>query len=265
MVSFDHEQVTQFAFDIFVFLLFLLITAVLAAVTRLLIDRAIRSSSQFPAGRIKWYATLLIWAVGIILAFSQMGISTDLLTLLLALAGIALLLSAYPILQNIISRTFFNVQYKIEDKISIGGYQGKVVDITDINTVLLDDSGDLISVPNAMFLKEIWTKHQISGYEFNVPVVIKKDIDVVDFEKALHKSLQEFNNYFKKAPAIVTTRAGEKTTELSLILTLKDPAKKSLLTTEIHVLINNLIAEFTEKAINSQKESKLKEIKDIGT
>ena len=87
---------------------------------------------------------------------------------------------------------------------------------------------------------------------------------MVDFEKAILESLQEWKNYFKKAPNIVTTQAGEKTTELSLILNLKDPAKKSLVTAQINEVIDRLISEFTEKAVNSQKESKLKEIKDIG-
>lgn len=264
MVSFDQEQLTLFAIEILVFFLIILITAIIATISKVLINKATQTSSQFIATRIKGYVILLIWAIGIIFAISQVGISTDILILLLAVAGIGIIASAYPILQNIISHSFFNLHYKIEDVISINGHKGKVIEITDINTVLLDDNGDLISVPNVLFVKGTWTKHQISGYEFTLKLVIKKDIDVVDFEKALLESLQEWKNYFKKAPNIVTIQAGEKTTELSLFLNLKDPAKKSLVTAEINKVIDKLKSEFTEKFVNSQKESKLKEIKDIG-
>ena len=264
MVSFDQEQLTVFAIEILVFFLIILITAITAAISKVLINKATQSSSQFLANRIKRYVILLIWAIGIIFAISQVGISTDILILLLLVTGIGIIVSAYPILQNIISHSFFNLQYKVEDVISINGHQGKVIEITDINTVLMDDNGDLVSVPNVLFVKVIWTKHQISGYEFTLQLVIKKDIDVVDFEKAILESLQEWKNYFKKAPNIVTTHTGEKTSELSLILNLKDPAKKRLVTAQINEVIYRLISEFTEKAVNSQKESKLKEIKDIG-
>lgn len=264
MVFFDQEQLMLFAFEIIEFLVIILLTAVIAAISKILINKATQSSSQYLATRIKRYAILLIWAIGIIFAISQVGISTDILILLLAVTGIGFFVSAYPVLQNIISHSFFNLQYKIKDVITINGHRGQVIEITDINTILLDDDGDLISVPNVLFLKETWTKHQISGYEFTIPLVIKKDIDVVDFEKALLESLQELIKAFKKAPNIVTTKAGDKTTELSLILNLKDPAKKSLVTAEITEKIDVLKAEFTEKISNSQKESKLKQIKDIG-
>jgi small-conductance mechanosensitive channel len=264
MVFFDQEQLMLFAFEIVVFLVIIFLTAVIAAISKILINKATQSSSQYLAIRIKRYAILLIWAIGIIFAISQVGIFTDILILLLAVTGIGFFVSAYPVLQNIVSHSFFNLQYKIKDVITINGHRGKVIEISDINTILLDDNGDLISVPNVLFLKEIWTKHQISGYEFTIPLVIKKDIDVVDFEKALLGSLQELAKTFKKAPNVVTTKAGDKTTELSLILNLKDPEKKSLVTTEITEKIEVLKAEFTEKISNSQKESKLKQIKDIG-
>ncbi|VVB87401.1 Uncharacterised protein [uncultured archaeon] len=95
-----------------------------------------------------------------------------------------------------------------------------------------------------------------------IPIVINKEIDAVNFEKGLMSSIRDMK-YFKKEPGIVTSKTDEKIIELSLILNLKDPEKKSVVTVEINEIITKLIAEFTEKAEKERKEAKLKEIKDI--
>ncbi|MFH1322244.1 MAG: hypothetical protein ABIH80_00215, partial [Methanobacteriota archaeon] len=137
-------------------------------------------------------------------------------------------------------------------------------EITDLNTVLLDKEKKLITVPNVQFLNEIWVKHSSAsaGYEMTIPVVISREIDTVNFEKELLLSFKVFENHFKKEPTIVTSKTNEKTLELSLILNLKDPEKKSVISVEINEILNNLKAEFASRAEKYKKEAKLKEIKD---
>lgn len=264
MVVFDQQQLYQFAFEILLFVLIIVITAFIAYVSRSLISRALRSSSPYLAARIRRFVFLLIWAVGILFALGRVGISSDILLILLALAGIGFLVSAYPVLQNLISRSFLSQQYKVGDVIYIGGTTGKVIEITDLNTVLLDNEGNLVTVPNVLFLRNIWTKQQLTGYEVSFPFVIEKKIDVVTFEKELMISLKGMKKYFKKEPQIVTSKTEEKTTELSLILNLKNPEMKGVVIVEVEEKVRKLIDELTEKAENSRKETKLKEIKDIG-
>lgn len=264
MISLGQAQSYQFVYEISIFLLVLFITAFIAHISKTIISNAMRFSSPYLAARIRRYVFLLIWAIGIIFGLGQVGISPEILIFLLALAGIGFIVFAYPVLQNFISRSFLSLQYRVGDVISIGGSTGKVIEITDLNTVLLDDEGNLANVPNVLFQKEIWTKYQVSGYEVTIPVVIKKEIDAVAFEKALLESVSELKKYFKKAPRGVTSKTDEKTTELSLILNLKDPEKKKLVVTEIDEMVGKLIAEFTMKAKETRKEEKLKEIKDIG-
>lgn len=260
----DQVQLTQFAIELGAFLLIILVTALIAHISKTLISTALPSSSSYLAARIQRYVFLIIWAVGIILAINQVGVSTDILLLLTALAAIGFFLSAYPVLQNFISRSFLSLQYRVGDTISIESTSGKVIEITDLNTVLLDGEGNLVSVPNVMFIKSIWTKFQPSGYELTLPVVIRKDIDTVAFETALLESIVDLKKYFKKLAQIVTSKTDDKTTELSLILNLKDPEKKSLVTTEIHEKVEKLKIEFAHKAEEMKKEEKLNEIKDIG-
>lgn len=265
MVSLGQEQLSLFSYEIAIFLIVISLTAVVARISRTLIDKAMRSYSPYLAARIRNYVFVLVWSIGIILGIRQVGISTDILMLLMALVGIGFIVSGLHVLQNFISHSFMNLQmqYKVGDVISISDFSGKVIEITDLGTVLLDDEGNLVSIPNVMFLKEIWVKHRLSGYEMTIPVVIKKELDVVNFEKELLNSLTELKKYFKKEPHIVTSKINDKTIELSLILNIKDPEKKSVVTVEIDEKVKKLIAESTEKAANEKKEAKLKEIKDL--
>jgi len=263
----DQEQLYIFTFNVFIFILIILLTAVIARISGTLIERALKPSSPYLAAHIRHYVFILIWAIGIILGIKQIGISTDILMLLMGLAGIGFIVSAMYVLQNLVSRSFLNIhmQYRVGDIISIKNFTGKVIEITDLNAVLLDKEGKLIAVPNVQFLKEIWIKHgSISaGYEMTVPVVVNKEFDIVNFEKELLNSTRELNKYFKKEPNIVTSKTDEKRNEMSLILNLKEPEKKSVVTAEINEIIDRLTAEFADKAEKEKKKEEIKEIKDI--
>lgn len=263
----SQEQLYLFAYDVFIFILIIILTALAARISRTLIDRALQSSNPYLAAHIKHYVFILIWAIGIILGIKQMGISTDILMLLMGLAGIGFIASALYVLQNLVSRSFLDIhmQYRVGDIIYINNFTGKVIEITDLNTILLDKEGKLIAVPNVQFLKEIWIKHGSlsAGYEMTIPVAVNKETDIVNFEKELLNSTKELKKYFKKEPNIVTSKTDEKINELSLILSLKDPEKKSVVTAELNEIINKLITEFKERSEKERKEEKLKEIKDI--
>ncbi|MDO9517915.1 MAG: mechanosensitive ion channel [Methanosarcinaceae archaeon] len=224
-----------------------------------------KSRNPYFAAHIKYYASILIWTVAIILGIKQAGISTDILILLIGLVGVGFIVSASYVLQNFVSRTFLNMQmqYKTGDIISIKEFSGKIIEITDLNTVLLDNEGNLVAVPNVLFLKEIWIKHKLSGYEMTLPIIIKKEIDAVSFEKELLDSIKSMKKYFKKEPGVVTTKMGDKITELTLTLNLKDPEKKSIVTVEANEILGRLITQFTENTEKEKSETQIKELKDI--
>ncbi len=243
MAFISQQELYQFAYEVFTFILIIIVTAILATISRTLIDKGMKSSNPYLVARIQQYMFIFIWVIGIIFGLKQIGISTDILILLIGLTGIGFIVSALYVLQNFVSRSFLNLQmqYKVGDIISINNYTGKVIEITELNTVLLDENGKLIAVPNVQFLKEIWVNSSVTaGYEMTIPVVINKDIDAVNFEKELLYSIKKLHNYFKKEP-IITSKVDEKTTELSLILYLKDPEKKNIVSVEINDKINKLL------------------------
>ncbi len=263
----SQEQLSSIAYDLLIFIIIIILTLIISKISRSLIEKILKSSSPYFIAHVKNYIFVLIWGIGIILGLKQIGISTDILLLLMALTGIGFIVSAKYILQNYISRTFLNIQmqYKVGDVITINNFNGKVIEITDLNTVLLDKEGNLIAVPNVQLLKEVWIKHRSvsEGYTMTIPVVISKDIDTVIFEKEFLNSIHDLKKYFKNEPSIVTSKTNEKTIELSLALSLKDPEKKSVVTVEIKDILEKLISELTEKVQKDKKETEIKNIKGI--
>ncbi|VVB87399.1 Mechanosensitive ion channel [uncultured archaeon] len=153
MVFIGQEQLYQFAYNIFIFIIIVISTAIIATISKVLVEKAMKSSSPYLVARMKQYVFILIWAVGLILGISQIGISTDILILLVGLAGIGFIVSALYGLQNFVSRSFLNLQmqYRVGDVISIKNFSGKVIKITDLNTFLLYKYGKLIVFPNVQF------------------------------------------------------------------------------------------------------------------
>ncbi len=267
MVLFGQEQIYKFVYDIFIFSVFIIVTSLFAGIARVLINTSMKSSNPLIVARIKQYASILIWTTGIILGVRQLGLSTDILILLMGLTGLAFIVSAVYVLQNSVSRSFLNlnIQYKVGDVISIKNFSGKVIEITSLNTILLDKEGRLIAVPNVEFIKDIWIKHKsvLEGYEITIPIVINKGIDTVSFEKELLESIKELNKYLKKEPGIITSKTNEKTIQLSLILNLIDPEKKSVISAQVKEIVDKLISGFTERSEKEKKETEIKEIKEI--
>lgn len=268
MVLFGQEQIYNLIYDIIIFLIFIIFTYLFAGISKLLINTSMKSSNPLIVARVKQYASIIIWTTGIILGVRQLGLSTDILILLIGLTGLAFIVSAVYVLQNTVSRSFLNlhIQYKVGDMISIKNVSGKVIEITNLNTILLDKEGRLISVPNVEFIKDIWIKHKSvsEGYEITIPIVVNKGIDTVRFEKELLGALKELDKHLKKEPSIITSKTNEKTIQLSLILNLIDPEKKSIISVQVKEIIDTLIAGFTERTEKEKKETQIKEIKEIG-
>jgi len=267
MALYGQEYIYKFISDISIFLIFIIFTYLFAWISKRLINMSMKSGNPLIVARIKQYASILIWTIGIILGVRQLGLSTDILILLMGLIGLALIVSAVHVLQNSVSRSFLNlnIQYKVGDMISIKTFSGKVIEITGLNTVLLDKEGRLIAVPNVEFIKDVWIKHKSvsEGYEITIPVVISKAFDTVKFEKELLGSIKELSKHLKKEPSIITSKTSEKTIQLSLILNLIDPEKKSIISAQVKEIVDKLIPGFAERAEKEKKETEIKEIKEI--
>lgn len=238
MQLFTPEQLYEIGYKVAVFLIIIAATAILARVLRGIFSRALTTSPRV-AINTQHYVSWLVWFIGIVFALSQLGLSVDILLLVLTLIAIALIVGERDALKNLSARPFLDLysQYKVGDKIRIREFCGKVVEINPLNTILINDKSELIIIPNALFLSDIMiNKTSGRGWEISVPILIDKKVDVVEFEDAILKMLENLKRYFKKGikPTCVTTKIDEHVTEITVMVTLRNPKNKGAVVEEIN-------------------------------
>jgi small-conductance mechanosensitive channel len=110
-------------------------------------------------------------------------------------AAIALLTKDYitSIVNGLI--IMFSDQMEIGDKIQVGRHTGFIRDITLINLVLKNDSGEIILIPNTMALSQDvvnFSKNNTHQVIFDVEISAKHEIHLAQLEEVLTKQLKKF-------------------------------------------------------------------------
>jgi small-conductance mechanosensitive channel len=234
----------------------LLFTWVLARVARTIVGRAFRISlpamSRYAQRIVSWS----IWFLGILFGIAQIGMSITIALFATGLVGLALIVSLKDTFQNLFSRPFLDLysQYKTGDDISIHGHSGKVVEINSLNTILLNEEGEMIIIPNALFMREVLINRSAHArQEVTIPFVISKEFDLVEFEKRLLAICERRKEDLKRGtqPTVATRPLDKKTNEVLLLLTLRHPEKKGELLAELNeevkALLDEMEAEMEER------------------
>lgn len=251
MQVFTPEQLYAVGYKVAVFFIIIGLTAIFARILRDIFGKALAASPHV-AIHTQHYVSWLVWLIGIVFALSQLGLSVDILLLVVALIGIAFIIAGRDALKNLSARPFLDLytQYKVGDNIKIREYGGKVVEINPINTVLVNDKNELIIIPNALFLTDvIVNKTSSMGWEISVPIVIGKEIDAVEFEDAILEACRDMRRYFKKGtkPTSATTKTDERSTEITVMVTLRDPEDKGAVVEEINRRAKEILDGMAEK------------------
>tara|TARA_R110002096_G_scaffold332841_1_gene526842 strand:+ start:1016 stop:2044 length:1029 start_codon:yes stop_codon:yes gene_type:complete len=98
--------------------------------------------------------TVIIWMIGVIIAFDLIGYNLAGLIAGLGIGGLAFALAAKDYLQNIFGgiSVFTDKPFKIDDRIKIDGFDGKVEEIGIRSSRIRTLSGSLVTIPNSMFI-----------------------------------------------------------------------------------------------------------------
>lgn len=110
-------------------------------------------------------------------------------------AAIALLTKDY--ITNIVNGLImmFSDQLEIGDKIQVGRHIGFIRDITLINLVLKNDSGEIILIPNSMALNSDvvnFSKNNTHQVIFDIELSSKNEIHLNDLEEQLTEKLKKY-------------------------------------------------------------------------
>ncbi len=141
-------------------LIVVILARALGKIVGTLIEAAFTRMSASIAARASMAASSLILGVGIIIALQQVGISTDIILLLIgalafgsALAGgLAIGLGSVPVARQVAAGRHIQNQYETGQMVRIGIVEGRISDIGMAATRVEGMDGGIVAIPNDQFL-----------------------------------------------------------------------------------------------------------------
>lgn len=222
------------------------VTALLALLASLLTGRLLRRSNPQVALGARRFAAVLVWIAGGIAAAEEVGVSPVVALVFVALFGIAAILGLRPVLENFSARFFADVYcpFKVGDTIRVGVETGRVIEINAMATILLREDETVVSLPNALFMREVMTNlSPQAGKELTIPLSVPSTVDLAAFDSDLRKSLAKLRlRLDRRFPPVLATRShGPQSTDLTLTVTLQRPEERDALLADIHGRIADLL------------------------
>lgn len=227
----------------------LLLTWLAAYLVGRLVASLTRRSAPVVALASRRAASGVVWIIGVTVALQEVGISPDVLILVIAVVALGLVLALRVPLENAAAKYFSDsyLPFKIGDSIKVAGVSGKVIEMNAVTTVLLADNRQLVSVPNAVFLREVVVNTTPDAWkELTVPVTIGAEVDLPAFESELIRSLSKLKlRLDPRFPPVLTTRTqSPQSTDLLLTLMVRRPEEREALMVEV----NQRVAETLKRA-----------------
>lgn len=227
-------------------------TWVVSKIVNILIRRTLKFLPPLILAHAQKASSIIIWTVGILFAITRLGLSIEVVILLIALGGIALIIAMRDILANIASKYFsdFYVPYKLGDRISIAGYTGSVMEINPIVTVLLTDDNKLVSIPNSYFINNIAVNETREAWkEIIIPVHVDKELDISEVEAEILKRLIKLRSQLdeRMPPVVNVKKLSSAGADLEVILKIKSPMQKSKIAEEANRRIMEALEEVKTK------------------
>lgn len=231
------------------FVVVLLLATFVAWLLSQLVGRLMKQSTPIVAAQMRRIVFLVVLAVGVIFAMESAGIPSDILLLVVGVAGAGALVLTRQALENLGARYFSDVYvpFKVGDSISVKDYSGKVIEVNAMATILLGEDDRLVSIPNAVLLREVVVNSTPQAWkEVTIPLSVGSDVDLPAFESALLKSASKLRLHLdRRFPPVLTTKArGAQSTELALTLMIRRPEEREAIVSEM----NKRIAETMEEA-----------------
>jgi small conductance mechanosensitive channel len=226
----------------------ILVTVLLAWLVSVLTGRLMRRSTPQVTSAARSLGVVLVAVIGATFALQALGVSPDILLLVIALLGATALIALREPLNNYGAKYFSDVYtpFKVGDTIRVQGYSGKVIEINAMTTVLLSDDEQLVSVPNVSMIRDVVVNTSPQAWkEVTIPVSLSANIDLPTFESDLLKTLSKLRMRLDpRFPPIVATKARTaQSTDLTLTIWLRRPEDRDVITLEA----NKRIAEVLER------------------
>jgi small conductance mechanosensitive channel len=224
------------------------LTALIALVASWAIGRAMnRSAPQVVLGA-RRAGMLVVGLTGAVLFVQQLGVSPDILLLIVGLFGAAALIACWQSLENLGGKYFSTVYvpFKVGDRIEIAGRSGQVIEVNAMCTVLLTEENRLASIPNSRFLAEVVVNVTPQAWkELAISVTVPPGVDLPTFESEVLKSLSKIRlRLDPRFPPVLSTRSRDaEATDMVLTVMIRRPEDRDAILVDVNRRVTEALAK----------------------
>jgi len=216
------------------------LTALFAYVASVAIRGLMRQSKPQVMEGARTLGVALVWLVGVVIAVQGLGVSVDILLLVVALLGIATIIALRQPLENFGAKYIADVYspFQIGDTIRVGEQTGKVIEMNAMSTVLLTEDDRLVSLPNSLLLRQSVANLTPQAWkQLVVPITLAGSIDLAAFESDLLKTLAKIRiRLDPRYPPVFSTKArSTQSTDLVLTVMVRRPEDRDPVLTEVNL------------------------------
>ncbi|MDH3605658.1 MAG: mechanosensitive ion channel [Acidimicrobiia bacterium] len=155
------QATINFVPKVLVAVLVIILTRSGGKIIGLFIETAMRRVSPVLASRVSLAVSSVLLGIGVIIALDQLGVSTDIILLLVAAlafgaalaGGLAVGLGSLAISRQVAAGRYVQERFKAGQLLSIDGVQGRLLSVGLSATHLEADGGAVYEVPNERFLQ----------------------------------------------------------------------------------------------------------------
>lgn len=242
-------DVLGFFLPLIYFGIILALTGVISYIASFAIRGLMRQSNPQVTAAAQRLGVVTVWLVGIVLAVQELGVSVDILLLVIGLLGAAAIVALRQPLENFGAKYFADVYspFKIGDTIRVGEQSGKVIELNAMSTVILSEDDHLVALPNSVFLSQSVVNLTPQAWkELIVPITLPGSVDLPSFESDMMKALSKLRlRLDQRYPPVFTTKSRTtQATDLVLTVMVRRPEDRDA----IHAEVNLRLTEAMEKA-----------------
>lgn len=155
------QSLIQSVPKVMVAVIVLIIARALGRIVGLFAETALRSVSAVLAGRARLLTSAVITGVGVVIAMQQLGVSADIILILVAAlafgtavaAALGVGLGSVPLARQVAAGRHVAARYTPGERVRIGDISGTIVEIGLVSSRIEVETGDAVDIPNAEFIE----------------------------------------------------------------------------------------------------------------
>ena len=196
-------------------------------------------------------AVYVIWIVGGMVALRELGIQVTAFLASMGIVGLAVALAAKTVLSNVLAGVTLTADpnFRVGDRIEVGGYVGDVLAINLHKTVLRTRDNEIVMIPNDVLGTEVIINHMLPEQKTRIDLEIGVAYDT-DLDRAtalLHDLIAEQARILSApAPEVNVRRLGDNAIVLQVLVWIDAPRGKRAVRNAVY---RRALTEFEEAHI----------------